>query len=152
MKNHGFVKLYRSVLSKPELTDLLAEEGSTGFGTYLMVVLYLSQCDDCEGMFTNGQLSTLAVQAKKSRAYVRHIICDYGLFVIEGKRFRDPFMNRYSPARNNRNAGEEIEKDIKEIKEKGSACVCLDDTQQCPVEEAAPAQTDYRRYEKYMKR
>ena len=121
MKNKGFIKLYRNVLSRPEMTDLIAEEGATGFGTYLMIVLYLSQCDDYEGVFTNGQLSTLAVLAKKSRAYVRHIIVDYNLFRIEGKRFRESFMNQNSPARNNRYAGEDIEIDIeKEKKEKGT--------------------------------
>jgi hypothetical protein len=138
MKNRSFIKLYRNVLSKPEMTDLVAEEGAAGFGTYLIVLLYLSQCDDFEGAYTNGQLSTLAVLAKKSRAYVRHIIADYDLFVIEGKRFRDSFLNRYSPARNNRNAGEEIEiEEEKEIKEKAGS-VCLDDTRPPESPPAAP--------------
>ena len=46
---------------------------------------------------------------------MRHIIADYDLFMIEWKRFRDSFLNQYSPARKNRNAGEEIE--IEEEKE-----------------------------------
>ncbi len=105
MKNRGFIKLYRSVLSKPEMTDLVAEQGATGFGTYLMIVLYLSQCDDGEGLFTNAQLSALAAMAHKSRAYVRCIITRYGLFRIDGKRFRvasgsnhDEDRNQNSPA------------------------------------------------------
>lgn len=136
MKNRSFIKLYRNVLSKPEMTDLVAEEGAAGFGTYLIVLLYLSQCDDFEGAYTNGQLSTLAVLAKKSRAYVRHIIADYDLFVIEGKRFRDSFLNQYSPARKDRNAGEEIEEE-KENKEKAGS-VCPEDTRPPESSPAAP--------------
>ena len=49
-------------------------------------------------------------------------------------------------------AGEEVDVDKeKENKEKASACVCLDDTQQT-LDEEAPAQTDYRSYNKYLKR
>ena len=137
MKNKGFIKLYRNVLSRPEMTDLIAEEGATGFGTYLMIVLYLSQCDDYEGVFTNGQLSAFAAQAHKPRRFVRHIICDYGLFEVVGNRFKvvtksSQSLNEiatkssHSPARNNRYAGEDIEIDIE--KEKQKKCVCLDDT------------------------
>ena len=121
MKNKGFIKLYRSMLSKPEMTDLVNEQGAVGFGVYMMIVLYLSQCDDFEGAYTNGQLQSLADQARKSRAYIRHIIEDYGLFKIEGKRFHESFMNQYSHARTNRYAREEIEIDIE--KEKKEKCV-----------------------------
>ena len=121
MKNRGFIKLYRSMLSKPEMTDLVNEQGAVGFGVYLMIVLYLSQCDDFEGAYTNGQLQSLADQARKSRAYIRHIIEDYGLFKIEGKRFHESFMNQYSHARNNRYAREDVEIDIE--KEKKEKCV-----------------------------
>ena len=119
MKNKGFIKLYRSMLSKPEMTDLVNEQGAVGFGVYMMIVLYLAQCDDFEGAYTNGQLQILADQARKSRAYIRHIIEDYGLFVIEGKRFHESFINPYSHARKNKNAREDVEIDIeKENKEK----------------------------------
>ena len=139
MKNKGFIKLYRSVLSRPELTDLLTEEGGTGFGTYMMILLYLSQCDDLEGLYTNAQLSALASQARKSRAYINHIICDFGLFEIEGKRFRDSFMIEYSPARTKRFAGEEIEKEIeKENKEKPGG-VCQKDTRPEPTTPQPPS-------------
>lgn len=121
MRNKGFIKLYRSMLSKPEMTDLVNEQGAVGFGVYMMIVLYLSQCDDFEGAYTNGQLQSLADQARKSRAYIRHIIEDYGLFKIEGKRFHESFMNQYSHARNNRYAGEDVEIDIE--KEKKEKCV-----------------------------
>lgn len=62
MKNKGFIKLYRNVLTKPEMTDLVAEQGAAGLGVYIMVLLYLSQCDDFEGAFTNGQLSAFAAR------------------------------------------------------------------------------------------
>ena len=132
MKNRGFIKLYRSMLSKPEMTDLVNEQGAVGFGVYLMIVLYLSQCDDNEGMFTNGQLRAFAAQAKTTRRNVRHIIEDFGLFEINGNRFKTATKSEessnktetkssHSHARTNRYAREEIEIDIeKENKEKGT--------------------------------
>ena len=94
MKKRGFIKLLVNILTKPGITDLVNEEGAVGFGVYIMIVLYLSQCDDCEGALTNGQLQILADQARKSRAYVRHIIEDYGLFEIEGRRFHESIINQ----------------------------------------------------------
>ena len=120
------------MLSKPEMTDLVNEQGAVGFGVYMMAVLYLSQCDDYEGMFTNGQLRAFAAQAKTTRRNVRHIIEDYGLFEINGNRFKiateseenlDKVATKssHSHARKDRNAREEIEIDIeKENKEKGT--------------------------------
>jgi hypothetical protein len=129
MKNKGFVKLYRSILSKPEMTDLVNEQGAVGFGVYMMIVLYLSQCDDNEGMFTNGQLQAFAAQAKTTRKNVRHIIEDFGLFEIKGNRFKtatksEESLNKtetkssYSHARKDMYAGEDDKE--KENKEKGA--------------------------------
>ena len=132
MKNKGFVKLYRSMLSKPEMTDLVNEQGAVGFGVYMMIVLYLAQCDDYEGMFTNGQLSAFAAQAKTTRKNVRHIIEDFGLFEINGNRFKtatksEESLNKtetkssHSRARKDMYAREDIEIDKeKENKEKGA--------------------------------
>lgn len=132
MKNKGFVKLYRSMLSKPEMTDLVNEQGAVGFGVYMMIVLYLAQCDDYEGMFTNGQLSAFAAQAKTTRKKVRHIIEDFGLFEICGNRFKtatksEESLNKtetqspHSRARKDMYAREDIEIDKeKENKEKGA--------------------------------
>ena len=150
------------MLTKPELTDLVAEQGAAGLGVYIMVMLYLSQCDDYEGAFTNGQLSAFAAQARKPRSYVRQIICGYHLFDIQGKRFKvasksplnlDEISTKssHSPARRNRYAGEDIEVEIeKENKEKVDVRVS-DDTHSTLEEDAAPA-TDYRSYEQYLKR
>lgn len=132
MKNKGFIKLYRSMLSKPEMTDLVNEQGAVGFGVYMMIVLHLSQCDDYEGMFTNGQLSAFAAQAKTTRKNVRHIIEDFGLFEISGNRFKTATKSEenadetetkspHSHARNNRYAREDVEIDIE--KEKKEKCV-----------------------------
>ena len=132
MKNKGFVKLYRSMLSKPEMTDLVNEQGAVGFGVYMMIVLYLAQCDDNEGMFTNGQLQAFAAQAKTTRKKVRHIIEDFGLFEINGNRFKtatksEESLNKtetqspHSRARKDMYAREDIEIDKeKENKEKGA--------------------------------
>ena len=69
---------------------------------------------------------------------MRHIIADYDLFMIEWKRFRDSFLNQYSPARKNRNAGEEIEiEEEKENKEKAGS-VCPEDTRPPESSPAAP--------------
>jgi len=125
------------MLSKAEMTDLVNEQGAVGFGVYMMIVLYLAQCDDYEGMFTNGQLRAFAAQAKTTRRNVRHIIEDFGLFEINGNRFKTATKSEessnktetkspHSHARNNRYAGEDIEIDIE--KEKQKKCVCLDDT------------------------
>ena len=123
------------MLSKPEMTDLVAEQGAAGFGVYIMVLLYLAQCDDFEGMFTNGQLSAFAAQAKKPRSFVRKIICDYGLFEINKNRFRvatksEVSLNEiatkpsHSPARINRYTRDKVEIDIeKENKEKADVRV-----------------------------
>ena len=132
MKNKGFIKLYRSMLSKPEMTDLVNEQGAVGFGVYMMIVLYLAQCDDYEGMFTNGQLRAFAAQAKTTRRNVRHIIEDFGLFEINGNRFKTATKSEessnktetkspHSHARNNRYAREDIEIEIE--KEKKEKCV-----------------------------
>ena len=132
MRNKGFIKLYRSMLSKPEMTDLVNEQGAVGFGVYMMIVLYLSQCDDNEGMFTNGQLSAFAAQAKTTRKIVRHIIEDFGLFEINGNRFKTATKSEessnktetkspHSHARKDMYAGEDVEIDIE--KEKKEKCV-----------------------------
>ena len=139
MKNKGFIKLYRNVLTKPEMTDLVAEHGAEGFGVYMMLLIYLAQCDDFEGAFTNGLLTQIAVQAHKSRKFVRHIACDFHLFEINGNRFRiaseinhDLILNesktQNSPARNNRYAGEDIEIDIEKENKEKAGCVCPGDT------------------------
>ena len=119
MKNKGFVKLYRSMLSKPEMTDLVNEQGAVGFGVYMMIVRYLAQCDDNEGMLT-------------TRKNVRHIIEDFGLFEICGNRFKtatksEESLNKtetkspHSRARKDMYAREDIEIDKeKENKEKGA--------------------------------
>ena len=126
------------MLSKPEMTDLVAEQGAAGFGVYIMVLLYLAQCDDFEGMFTNGQLSAFAAQAKKPRRFVRKIICDYGLFEVMNNRFRiatksEEDLNEiatkssHSHVRKNRYTRDKEEIDIeKENKEKADVRVSAD--------------------------
>jgi hypothetical protein len=106
------------MLSKPEMTDLVAEQGAVGFGVYLMIILYLSQCDDFEGAYTNGQLQMIADQARKSRKYVKHIIEDYGLFEIDGRRFHESIINQYSHAQRNMNAREDVDVDIEKDNKK----------------------------------
>lgn len=92
MKNKGFIKLQRELLMQPEVADLLAEEGAAGLGLFVAVNLYLAHCEGGWGAYNGRQLSTLAVQLKKHRSDVKRVICDYGLFVIEGTRFTSHWM------------------------------------------------------------
>ena len=141
MKNKAFIKLYRNVLTKPEMTDLVAQHGAEGFGVYVMLMVYLAQCDDYEGAFTNGLLSQIAVQAHKSRKFVRHIAMDFNLFEITGKRFRmasgfhqDSIRNESKPqnshTRTNRYAGEDEDVEIEKENKEKAGCVCPGDTRQ----------------------
>ena len=86
-KNSPFIKVRRNIMSLSETADLLAEEGSTGFGTYIMILLYLTECPDCVGPYSKDILRVLSAQAHKSSSYISKIINDYGLFIVEGKRF-----------------------------------------------------------------
>ena len=86
-KNSPFIKVRRNITSMPEMADLLNEEGSTGFGTYMMILIYLTKCDNCVGLYNKSSLRTLSVEAHKSLSYIRNIINNYGLFVVEDKIF-----------------------------------------------------------------
>ena len=86
-QNSSFIKVRRNITRLPETADLLAEEGSTGFGTYIMILLYLTECPDCVGCYSKDKLRVLSAQAHKSSSYISKIINDYGLFVVEGNRF-----------------------------------------------------------------
>src|SRR5574344_471312 len=87
MKNSPFIKVRRNITELPEMTDLLSEEGSTGFGTYMIILLYLTRCPNCIGSYCNNTLRRLSATAHKSANYIQHIINNYDLFVIDGKHF-----------------------------------------------------------------
>ena len=86
-KNSPFLKVRRNITSMPEMADLLNEEGSTGFGTYMMILIYLTKCDNCVGLYNKSSLRSLSAEAHKSSSYIRNIINNYGLFVVEDKIF-----------------------------------------------------------------
>ena len=86
-KNSPFLKVRRNITSMPEMADLLNEEGSTGFGTYMMILIYLTKCDNCVGLYNKSSLRSLSAEAHKSSSYIRNIINNYGLFVVEDKVF-----------------------------------------------------------------
>ena len=86
-KNSPFIKVRRNIAELPEMFDLLTEEGSTGFGTYMMILLYLTKCPDCIGFYCNETLRALSARAHKSSSYIRNIINNYGLFVVDGNVF-----------------------------------------------------------------
>ena len=141
MKQKGFIKLKRNLLSDPKVAALVEQEGATGLGTYVIILLYLSTCDDFEGAFTRKQVCLLAATARKIPIYVRHLIEDSGLFKVENNRFRsvlmdEPSFNGRSTAVQNPRAnlliraGEEIEIDKEKEKRKSEELpgVCLTDT------------------------
>jgi len=86
-RNSPFLKVRRNITSMPEMADLLNEEGSTGFGTYMMILIYLTKCDNCVGLYNKSTLRSLSVEAHKSLSYIRNIINNYGLFVVDDKAF-----------------------------------------------------------------
>ena len=136
MKNHGFIKLQRDLLSQPKVADMLSIEGAAGLGLYVALNLYLAHCADGWGAYTGRQLSSLAVQIRKHRSDVNRIITDYGLFVVEGNRFTSLWMQRQygmdAPTMRHSRAylsmrAEEIEIDKeKENKEKAAGRVSAD--------------------------
>ena len=86
-KNSPFIKVRRNIAELPEMFDLLTEEGSTGFGTYMMILLYLTKCPDCIGFYCNETLRALSARAHKSSSYIRNIINNYDLFIVDGNVF-----------------------------------------------------------------
>jgi hypothetical protein len=166
MKNNGFIKLQRDLLSQPAIADMYSEEGATGLGLYVAINLYLSHCEGGWGVCTSKKLTAIAVEAHRHRSDVKRIIEDYDLFFVdtENYRFTSPWMQQQfgkdaskmrgrcvTPAHSSYMRAEEIEVEIeKENKEKVDVRVS-DDTHSTLEEDAAPA-TDYRSYEKYLKR
>ena len=131
MKNRGFIKLQRELLMQPKVADLLAKEGAAGLGLYVAVNLYLAHCEGGWGVYNGRQLSTLAVQLKKHRSDAKRVICDYGLFVVEGTRFTSHWMQQLfgkdapkmlqscsTPACTYNSRAEDIDKDIEKENKK----------------------------------
>ena len=137
MKSKAFIKLQRELLSQPQVVDLLAEEGAAGLGIYVTLNLYLAHCEGGWGIYTGRQLSSLAIQLKKHRSDVNRVICNYGLFVIEGSRFTSLWMQQQFPKDSAKMLhsrpyismrAEDIELEKEKKKEKKKKCVCLNDT------------------------
>ena len=133
MKNTGFLRLQRNLLSQPDVANMYAEEGATGLGLYIAINFYLSYCEGGWGSYTSGQLTSLAVAGRRHRGDVKRIVEDYDLFIIDGTRFTSHWMQRQfgkagkklphscvTPAHTSSMRAEDIEVEIeKEIKEKG---------------------------------
>ena len=84
-KESPFIKVRRNLFNSNELSSLMAEEGATGAGTYILIACYLAQCEEARGSMR--LLNGIAAKAHKSVGYVRHIVKDYDLFVVEGDTF-----------------------------------------------------------------
>ena len=84
-KESPFIKVRRNLFNSNELSSLMAEEGATGAGTYILIACYLAQCEEARGSMR--LLNEIAAKAHKSVGYVRHIVEDYDLFVVDGDSF-----------------------------------------------------------------
>ena len=84
-KESPFIKVRRNLFNSNELSSLMAEEGATGAGTYILIACYLAQCEEAKGSMR--LLNEIAAKAHKSVSYVRHIVEDYDLFVVDGDTF-----------------------------------------------------------------
>lgn len=165
----GFLKLDRNLMSQPEIAKLIDGEGPAGLALYISINLYLAHCEGGWGAYNGRQFSVLAVELKKNRSDVRHVIDNYGLFVVDGERFTSLWMQQqFAHAGQKLGSSrtylymraEEIEKDIeKKNKEKGNVRVS-DDTHMPSGEEGHPrAPSDeetetcnYKSFNHYLKR
>ena len=84
-KESPFIKVRRNLFNSNELSSLMAEEGATGAGTYILIACYLAQCEEARGSMR--LLNEIAAKAHKSVGYVSHIVNDYDLFVVTGDTF-----------------------------------------------------------------
>ena len=80
-----YVKLRRNLFNSNETAELMAEEGATGAGAFVLIMMYLAGCEDTVGSL--HCLPVLAAKCHKSKAFVLHVIRDYGLFTVAGNSF-----------------------------------------------------------------
>ena len=131
MKNRGFIRLQRNLLSLPKVADMYAVEGATGLGLYVSINLYLSHCEGGWGVYSGRQMSVLAYEGHRRRSEVKRLINDYDLFVVDNKRFTSHWMQQQfdndankmpkrcsTPARTNYPRAEDIDKDIEKENKK----------------------------------
>jgi hypothetical protein len=63
----------------------MAEEGATGADAFVLIMMYLAGCEDTVGSL--HCLPVLAAKCHKSKAFVLHVIRDFGLFTVAGNSF-----------------------------------------------------------------
>ncbi len=81
-RNAGFFKIKRNLLSLSDMQGILDEGGSGALGTWLIIMLHLSNCDNCIGSISPRELKAIAAEAKKRPTYILHIIEESGLFTV----------------------------------------------------------------------
>ena len=158
------VKMELWFLDSAEMTRLEADEPLRCLGALIRLYSYLRRQHHAIG--SKSTLDKVAHDCSCDVDWLWHIITDYGLFGVSADgSFYSPYLRQTlgmtphpddpipSHVRKRRRAPySEDRKDSKDREniQSMSACVCLNDTQQ-PADDAAPA-TDYRCYEKYLKR
>ncbi len=162
ISNGGFIKLDRNLMSQPEISQLIDKEKMTGLGLYIVINLYLANCEGGWGLYAGRQFKALAAEMRTSWKVVKRVIDDYGLFIVEGGRFTSPWMlkqfahagkKKDSSRTNILTRAEDIDKDIegKKNKEKATGRVS-DDTPVASEEVAEERGCNYQEYSHYFKR
>ena len=158
------IKLELWYLDSAELCRLDKDEPLRGLGALIHVFAYLRRQHNAIG--NKDSLSKVVSECNCDEQWLWRIITNYGLFVVcDDGSFYSPYQRQTlgmtanpgdKPLRTRRRKRAPYSEDSDNSKDRedrntASASVCLDDTQQTQ-EEAAPAQTDYRSYNNYLKR
>ena len=158
------IKLELWYLDSAELCRLENDEPLRGLGALVRVFAYLRRQHNAIG--NRASLSKVVNECKCDEEWLWRVITDYGLFVVcDDGSFYSPYQRQTlgmtanpddKPLRTRRRKRALYSEDSNNSKDRenrntASASVCLDDTQQT-LDEEAPAQTDYRSYDKYLKR
>ena len=168
-----YLKCRLDLYNSPDIQQLRHDKAAEGFGCLMVIALDLSRNSD--GIGTWDMIGGYAQICRKSKLYIMSIIKDYGLFdyndaifvckivsrsfaiesSVDSQNDASDGCNISTRTRRADMSGRSAQKDNdnhnkKENKEKVDVRVS-DDTHSTLEEDAAPA-TDYRSYEKYLKR
>ena len=152
-------------LDSEEMLRLLTAEQLQGLGAVVQIMVYLRRQHHAIGH--RNTLGKVARDCGCDQSWLWHIVTDFGLFnVCADGSFYSPYQRQSlgmtahpddpAPSRTHRRRRALYSKDSIDSKDRknrqnATACVCLDDTQQS-VGDGALDVTDYRCYEKYLKR
>ena len=160
------IKIELWYLDSAEMTRLEKDEPLKGLGALVHLLAYLRRQHNAIG--SKSTLDKVALVCACKVEWLWHIITDYSLFsVTADESFYSPYQRQTlgmtahpgdGPSRIRRRRRAPYSEDSnnskdRETRKTASDCVCLNDTRLTPEdEEPAREQTDYRNYNKYLKR